>query len=116
MKKLATIAILIFAGISAKSQNTISINEVSKHIGETVNICDSVYTGRTLANLTLLNLGGAFPKQALTVVVNKADLVNFKESPEKLYLNKKLCITGKITEYNGKPQILATEPKQFSIK
>ena len=116
MKKLATLAILIFAGITAKSQTTISITEVHKHIGETVTICDSVYTGRTLANLTLLNLGGAFPKQTLTVVVNKADLANFKESPEKLYLNKKLCITGKITEYNGKPQILATRPEQFITK
>lgn len=116
MKKLATIALLLFAGLAVKSQTIISITEVSKHIGETVTICDSVYTGRTLANLTLLNLGGAFPKQILTIVVNKADLVNFKESPEKLYLNKKLCITGKITEYNGKPQILATEPKQFNIK
>ena len=115
MKKLATITILLFAATAAKSQTTISINEVSKHIGETVTICDSVYTGRTLANLTLLNLGGAFPKQALTIVVNKADLASFKESIEKLYLNKKICITGKITEYNGKPQIVATEPKQFSI-
>lgn len=116
MKKLAAIAILLFAVTAAKSQTTISITEVSKHIGETVTICDSVYTGRTLANLTLLNLGGAFPKQTLTIVVNKSDIANFKESPEKLYLNKKICIMGKITEYNGKPQILATKPEQFSIK
>ncbi len=41
--------------------------------------------------LTLINLGAEFPKQLLTVVIYKADLEKFKE-PEKLYLNKKVCI------------------------
>ena len=63
MKKLATITLLLLASLAAKSQTTISITEVSKHIGETVTICDSVYTGRTLANLTCSTLVELFPNK-----------------------------------------------------
>lgn len=114
MKKL-TLIILLFTGvIVAKAQNTISIKDISKHIGETVTICDSVYTARALPNLTLLNLGAEFPKQLLTVVIYKADLGKFKE-PEKTFLNKRMCITGKLVLYNDKPQIVLNEVKQIAL-
>lgn len=115
MKKLLSLIVFLFVVSLAKAQTTISIKEVSKHIGEEVTICDSVYTTRALANLTLINLGAEFPKQLLTVVIYKADLTKFKE-PEKTYLNKKICITGKLVLFNEKPQIVVTEPKQIVVK
>ena len=95
MKKLILIILLCTAAVFTKAQTVISIKDVSKHIGETVTICDSVYTTRALPNLTLINLGAEFPKQLLTVVIYKADLTKFKE-PEKVFLNKKVCIIGKL--------------------
>jgi len=114
MKKLTLIILFCTAFTFTKAQTTISIKDISKHIGETVTICDSVYTTRALPNLTLINLGAEFPKQLLTVVIYKADLEKFKE-PEKLYLNKKVCVTGKLVLYNDKPQIVVNEPKQLII-
>lgn len=114
MKKLASLFVLLFLVTIAKSQTTIAIKDVSKHIGETVTICDSVYTTRSLANLTLINLGAEFPKQLLTAVIYKADLDKFKE-PEKAYLNKKVYITGKLVLFNEKPQIVITEPTQLTL-
>lgn len=114
MKKIITLFVLLFIGSAVKSQTSISINEVSKHIGETVKICDSVYTTRALGGLTLINLGAAFPKQLLTVVIYKDDIAKFT-TPEKTYLNKKVCITGKLVLYNEKPQIVVTEPKQILL-
>jgi hypothetical protein len=35
--------------------------------------------------------------------------------PEKTYLNKKVCITGKIVLYNDKPQIVINEAKQVVL-
>lgn len=81
-EKLTLIIILWTEAILAKAQTTISIKDVFKHIGETVNICDSVYTTRALPNLTLINLGADFSKQLLTVVIYKTDVGKFNE-PEK---------------------------------
>ncbi len=115
MKRFLSLLVFLLVANLAKSQTTISIKDVAKHIGEEVTICDSVYTTRALNNLTLLNLGAEFPKQLLTLVIYKADLSKFKE-PEKTYLQKKVCITGKLVLFNEKPQIVVTEPKQLSIK
>jgi len=68
MKKLTFIILLCSVTVFTKAQTSISIKDVSKHIGETVTICDSVYTTRALSNLTLINLGAEFPKQLLTVL------------------------------------------------
>ena len=57
MKKLILIILLCTVAVFTKAQTTISIKDVSKHIGETVTICDSVYTTRALPNLTLIKLG-----------------------------------------------------------
>ena len=32
-----------------------------------------------------------------------------------MYLNKKVCITGKLVLYNDKPQIVVNEPKQIVL-
>jgi len=114
MKKLTLIILLCTVAVFTKAQTTISIKDISKHIGETVTICDSVYTTRALPNLTLINLGAEFPKQLLTVVIYKADLEKFKE-PEKAFLNKKVCITGKLVLYNDKPQIVVNEAKHIAL-
>ncbi|RZK60455.1 MAG: hypothetical protein EOO91_01430 [Pedobacter sp.] len=114
MKKLSSLALLLFICLAAKSQTKIDIKDIAKHIGDSVTICDSVYTTRALNGLTLINLGAAFPKQLLTVVIYKADLAKFTE-PEKTYLNKKVCVTGKLVLYNEKPQIVLTEAKQIVL-
>lgn len=38
-----------------------------------------------------------------------------KCTQEKLYLNKKVSITGKLVLYNDKPQIVVNEPKQIVL-
>ena len=55
-----------------------------------------------------------FLKQLLVDTTNKADLAKFTE-PEKTYLNKKVCITGKLVLYNDKPQIVVNEAKKITL-
>lgn len=90
------------------------IREVNKYIGETATICDSVFTTRALGSLIFLNLGVTLSKQLLTDVIYKANLEKLNE-PEKTYLNKKICVTGKLVLYNDKPQIVLNEAKQIHI-
>ncbi|RZJ69837.1 MAG: hypothetical protein EOO47_23785 [Flavobacterium sp.] len=71
MKKLSSLSLLLFICLAAKSQTKIDIKNSYKHIGDTVTICDSVYSTRALGSLTLINLGAAFTKQLLTVVFIK---------------------------------------------
>ncbi|WP_199121284.1 hypothetical protein [Pedobacter sp. ASV28] len=116
MKKIFLMLAFSMLALMAKSQTTISIKEVANHLGKEVTICDSVYSSRALDNLTLLNIGGKYPKELLTVVVYKADRPKFAKEPAEVYANKRICITGKIQEYKGKLQIVVTEPKQLAVK
>jgi DNA/RNA endonuclease YhcR with UshA esterase domain len=36
-------------------------------------------------------------------------------TPESEYKGKRICVTGKITEYKGKPEIAASERQQMRL-
>jgi micrococcal nuclease len=36
-------------------------------------------------------------------------------TPENEYQGKRVCVTGKITEYRGTPEIVANDPAQIKI-
>jgi hypothetical protein len=37
-------------------------------------------------------------------------------TPEVQLMGKQLCATGKIEAYKGKPEIVATDPRQLTLK
>ncbi len=118
MKKLLTFIIAaIFYSSHASAQLKIQIDEASKHYGETVTICDLLYGGKFIekSQLTLLDMGGPYPKTKITVLINSADRKNFPEKPETFYEKKDVCITGKIIEFKGKPQIIVSKPSDIQI-
>ncbi|WAC40911.1 hypothetical protein [Pedobacter sp. SL55] len=115
MKKL--IAVLMFCGsaIIAKSQVKVSAKEAVNYVGKEVQLCDSVYSSRSLENLSLLNLGGAFPKEVITVVVFKADRAKFEKDPVEMFNEKKICVVGTVTLYKEKLQIVVNDPKKIKL-
>jgi len=114
MNKLILIIFVLFVHESF-SQQRIPSSEIAKHLGDSVTICDKVYGARYLdrTSLTLMNLGNEFPNQLLTVVIKGNDRNKFRFKPEEVYAHKKICVTGRVTEYAGKPQIVVTEPRQI---
>lgn len=80
--------------------------------------CETVYGGKYFDNsgMTLLNLGGQYPNNTMTVVIYKKDRGNWKEDPLKLYDGKKICVTGKKMIYQGKPEIVVEQPKDITIQ
>lgn len=110
MKKLLFIAITILSVKLSLSQTTIQLSEISKHVGDSVQVEGKVFGTRYFADSknspTLINIGAAFPNQLLTVVIYGDNRKNFKSAPEDFFKDKVVVVTGKVELYHGKPQII----------
>ena len=54
-------------------------------------------------------------KKYFTAVVFPSDFHKFPKPPEKLYLGRKVRVTGRIKEYQGKPEIVVSGPEQIEV-
>lgn len=116
MNRLINIALLAaLFSFKASAQATIAAKDAGKHIGQTVKICDKVYSGKfiSVSNTTVLYLGGDYPNQVLTVVISAAGRAKFKGRPEVDDKGKDFIVTGKLINYQGKPGIMVSRPAQF---
>lgn len=115
MKAFLLALALCLGIVCVKAQTTVTAKEVVNYVGKEVTLCDSVYSARAMDNISLLNLGGKFPKEVITLVIFKSDRAKFKKEPVELFENKRICITGKVTLYKDKLQIVVNEPKQVKL-
>lgn len=110
MKRLLFIIVTILSVKLSLSQTTIQLSEISKHVGDSVQVEGKVYGIRYFADSknapTLINIGAAFPNQLLTAVIYGEDRKNFKSAPEDFFKDKIVLVTGKVELYHGKPQIV----------
>lgn len=110
--------ILAFTALSTSlsAQTKINVDSAAAHIGENVTACSEVFGVKSLDKITFINVGAPYPKSSLTVIIFAKNLANFKESPAALYNNKKICVTGKLENYHGKPQIVVTKPDEITLQ
>jgi hypothetical protein len=87
---------------------TIRIEDIAQHMNETVKICAKVTDHKDIGSMVLVNMGGTYPNQLLTVVF-RGDTKKLAESID----NTTICITGKLIDYKGKPEIVVTESSQI---
>jgi micrococcal nuclease len=86
--------------------------QASAHVGEVRTVCDRVASTRFLRTgrqPTFLNLGHPYPEQDLTVVIWGEDRARFGGAPEELYRSRRVCVTGRIELYRGRPEIVIRE-------
>ncbi|MFC1784850.1 DNA-binding protein [Candidatus Neomarinimicrobiota bacterium] len=99
--------------------NTIYANEAYKYVGEIKTVCGKVesvfYSYRSNGKPTFLNIDKAYPNNEFMVVIWGNNRYKFKPNPEKKYLKKKICVTGRIKTYNGTAEIVVTNPNQIDI-
>jgi len=109
-----------FANTSAGAQVVIKIEDVNKHIGDSVKSVTKIYGGRYFKAMqgspTCLYAGDIYPNNAITLLISKNDRENFDDEPESKYLYKTVCITGRLEMYNGKPTIKIIKPEQIIIQ
>src|SRR6266436_3809757 len=87
------------------------------HIGETATVCGVVASAKFEANVpdqpTLLDLGEPSPHAIFTAVIYGDNRSKFG-TPETSLRGKRICATGQISDYRGKPEIVLTEPSQLT--
>ena len=102
----------------ALAQKKISAAEAKDHVGETATVCGNVtstrYASSTRGQPTFLNLDKRYPNQIFTIVIWGSNRNKFGR-PEVDYSEKRVCVTGKIAEYRGAPEIVADDPKQIRV-
>jgi DNA/RNA endonuclease YhcR with UshA esterase domain len=87
------------------------------NIGETATVCGVVAFARYEANEqnqpTLLDLGQPDSNAIFTAVICGDDRQKFG-TPETSLRGKRICVTGQISDYRGKPEIALTDPSQLT--
>jgi hypothetical protein len=121
MKKLLLYFItLIFFISKENAQNTIKMEDIDKHVGDSVKICTKIYSARYLPRAegspTFLDAGEIYPNNPLIILIQNKDRENFEDQPEIKYVYKNVCIIGKVDLDNGKPRIIVTFPEQITIQ
>jgi DNA/RNA endonuclease YhcR with UshA esterase domain len=96
--------------------------EAADHIGKKVVVIMTVKSSHFAekSRTTFLNSEKDFKSgKNLQVTIMKDNLEKFEEmkikEPHKHFLNKKVKITGKISEFRGKPELKLTDPDQIQI-
>lgn len=101
------------ASVIAQVLPTYTAQEASKHVGETAVIMGEVedvhQTGR---ENVILTMAGKYPKQVFTVFIPATTAVKFPH-PEQ-YKGKTIAVSGKISLYHGKPEIIVMSPNQLT--
>jgi len=94
----------------------LSPDDAESHIRETATVCGVVasaeYEPDERPQPTLLDLGKPSPNAVFTVVIYGVDRAKFG-TPEALR-GERICVTGLISVYRGKPVIVLIDPSQLS--
>lgn len=111
--------LILGLGASAYAVQAITASEARNHVGEMATVCGQVagahYAARSRGEPTFINLDRPYPDQIFTIVVWGSDRAKFGR-PETEYEGKDICVTGRIKEYRGVPEIAASNPIQIRIK
>ena len=119
MKKITVTLFYLFIIATITAQTNIKLEEVNKHIGDSVTVCGIVASMRYFENSknkpTLLNLGAKYPDELLTLVIWEKARALFTANVDE-FKGKNICATGRIILYKGKPEIIIDRPDQIVIQ
>jgi len=119
LKSFGLIYVLCAASVVYAQSGHIAAAEAKNHVGEKVTVCGKVvsthFASGSKGQPTFLNLDEPYPKEVFTILIWGSDRPKFGK-PEDSYRDKDVCITGKITSHNGRPEIIATEASQIQTR
>lgn len=120
MKKCCLFIALVVSSSVVFAQQQINAEEAAKHVGDSVTICTKIFGARYFESSkgapTLLNAGARYPDAPLTLVIYGESRPAFKNKPEEFYVDKNVCVSGRIVLYKEKPQIVLTRESEIVIK
>ncbi|HEY3244774.1 MAG TPA: endonuclease/exonuclease/phosphatase family protein, partial [Phycisphaerae bacterium] len=107
-------ALLLRPALADPAPVEITWQEAPQHIGQRCTVTGRVVAARTVRNRCFLNFHQDFRKH-VSVVIGREAFAKFPEPPERMYADKQIAVTGTITEFQGRPEILVTGPEQIRI-
>jgi DNA/RNA endonuclease YhcR with UshA esterase domain len=121
MKKIATLIPLLFAlcgfvlaeEAKTNSPPTIKASEAKEYIGTNVVVTGKIAEVNKVERLVRLNFDKPFPKQPLTGVVFSTKTNLFPDLDT--LKGKSVELSGKITDYHGRPQIVLERTNQLKV-
>jgi len=125
IKSLACFTVFIFAFLicasgSVAQREYVNPIDADKFIGMEKTVCGIVasatYAIRSRGKPTFLNLDQPYPDEIFTIVIWGSDRNKFKNPPEVFFKGKRVCVTGIIETYRGKPRIVVRGPDQITVK
>jgi hypothetical protein len=118
MKTKTFIALLVCslaAPALAQAPATYTAAEAAKHVGEIATITDRVDgVHQSSKGNIFLNMGGKYPNQTFTAFIPTGSAAEFSNPQQ--YDGRTIAVSGKITLYRGKPEIVVTNVSQIIIK
>jgi DNA/RNA endonuclease YhcR with UshA esterase domain len=116
---LSIVTVVLMVTLSALAQKTLTASEAKDHIGEQATVCGKVlstrYAESSRGRPTFLNFDQPYPNQVFTLLIWGSDRSKFGD-PEMSYRGKRICVTGKISDYKGVPEIVANAPSQVKTQ
>ena len=114
---LALSLLLPLITLNAQDKETksevLAAKDAKGKVGETITVEAKVAEVNKTEKIIRVNLEARFPKQELTLVVFPANFSKF-EDVEKLE-GKTVRVTGKVTEYQKRPQIVLDAKEQLKV-
>ena len=115
-RRAVLLALLIVAEVCS-AQQRIAPAAAASHLGEPATVCGVVasatYAQRTRGAPTFLNLDRPYPNQVFTAVIWGNRRSRFATPPESLR-GQRVCVSGVIESYRGKPEIIVNQPSQIT--
>jgi hypothetical protein len=112
---LLTFCLLAIPTLHAQTKK-LTGTEAKDHIGDRATVCGKVastyHAKSSKGEPTLLNLDEPYPKKVFTILIWGSDREKFA-TLEDDYKGLRVCVTGKITRYRGRPEIVASERGQI---
>jgi hypothetical protein len=63
-----------------------------------------------------ITLDRPYPNQIFTVLIWGSDISSFPGDPEEYYSSKRICVSGKIEQSRGTPQIIVRYAYQIKVE
>ena len=114
MRKVLILLAVLFWGSLCLSQEIISWKDAAKYYGQQKTVEGTVVVTRNTGKVCFLNFSQNW-KTEFTAVIFASDFPKFPSSPESFYRGQMVRVTGRVQEYQGKPEIILRTASQIVV-
>ncbi len=114
------VALVAAAPVHAQKVPQVGTLDAARYMGKQAMVCGQVagvhLAQRTGGAPTFINFDKPNPNQTFTVLIWGIDRPKFAAPPESTFTaGKRVCVTGLVTDYRGKPEIVVRNPEEIRV-